>query len=184
MLKTYLDEKLMEKAEDPALLQKLLSKTQADILYLRKVFAESPDEENETRLGRMLQRHGTYLRLSGEFQAARDAKHEAIAIWKKYDRRRAHFLARFQLALIEIPAGAPEKTVRAIEELLTEIDEKTLLYQDFLFEGLGRAYFRLQHFHQAGDALQKALELRKIRGNQRHVQETLEALEQVAARMA
>lgn len=183
MLKTYLDQDLRERPEDPALLEKLLQKSRSNIPYLRQVLTSEPNEENETRLGRELQRLGTYLHLSKDFASARDAKREAIAIWEKYGRHRAHFLARHQLAMIDIDDGAPEKTIAAIEALLLALDEKTSLYRDFLFEGLARAHFACGHFDLARNALEEALKLREARGNDRHIEETHRTLEIVTSRL-
>lgn len=174
---TIFDEFLREIPTDADLLARALGACEHDIRLLRQMVHDDPSELNTTRLGRVLQRYGEYLRLAGRGPEALQAKDEAIEIWAKYGRQRAHFLARMQRATIQAEGGTPELAITALQELGTELDPKTMLYADFLQESLGRAYLASHLPEKAIEHLESALELRQKKGNQRHIDHTLELLQ-------
>lgn len=169
MIPTTLDEKLRDQPTDESLLEEALAEEQRKVSSLRLTAKDDPSELNTTRLGRQRQRQSEYLRLAGRLDEAREAIEEAISIWEKYGRHRAFFLARLKRAVLTANTDA-------LQDLLDEMDEETAVYEDFLHEAMGRVHMLRGEVEEAHLHLLKALEIRRVRGNDRHIAQTKEML--------
>lgn len=183
MSKTFFDEELRERPLDLAATQKIFKKTASNIEYLRQLLEQAPGEENLARLGRELQRGGECLRLLEEYEQAQEYKREAIVIWELLQRERAYFLTRLQLGVLYGEAGKAREALVLYKELFFDINDKTELYRDFLNEGLARACFTLGDYAGALNAMERALEIRSLRGNRRHIQQTEELRNTIRSRL-
>ncbi len=171
-LATDINQKLFEVATNRTRLEEVIADSEKRLAYLRKLADDESSTLNTTRLGRRLQRHGRYLALADDHRAAIEAKDEAIEIWERHDRRRAHFLCRLQRASIRCRAGEPDRARSAVEQLAEEIDETTGVYIDIVDETLARCWHALGDGHRALEYLEAALAVRIERGNRNHIDQT------------
>ncbi|RDV37740.1 hypothetical protein DV096_11510 [Bradymonadaceae bacterium TMQ3] len=163
---------LREKPRDEAQLHALLDELKTTAAALRPLLAAEPTTENTAHLGRALQKLSEALRLADCFDEARTAKREAIAIWQKLGRAKAHFLCRLKLAMIDHQAGQFERAATALEALEDELDQGFAIYTDFLAEARARCYHALGRRDAAIAQIQRALKVRIARGNSRHIEDT------------
>ena len=178
-LVTHIDDQLREVVVDEQRLAEAIRDSEQQLAYLREQAEEDASTLDTTRLARRLQRHGRLLRFAGKFEQATGAKHEAIQIWRRCDRRRAHFLCRLQAATIRFEADDAQTGLEAATRLAEELDDHTEVYLDMLEELLGKCHFGCANFQQAKNHLENALEVRRQRGNERHIRRTQQMIERV-----
>lgn len=174
---THIDDRLREVVSDQQRLAEALRDSEQQLVYLREQVEQDASTLNTTRLARRLQRHGRLLRFAGDFDRAADAKREAIRIWRRYDRRRAYFLCRLQAATIRFEAGDAQEALQAATRLEDELDDRTEVYRDMLEELFGKCHFGGANFQRAKNHLENALDIRRQRGNERHIRRTREMIE-------
>ncbi|TXD35608.1 hypothetical protein FRC98_15480 [Lujinxingia vulgaris] len=163
---------LREMPGDEAQLQRVLSELETTARAMRDNLHGEPSEENVAHLGRALQKLSEAQRLANRFEEARASKAEAIAIWQKLGRAKAHFLCRMKLAMIDHQAGEFERAATALEALEDELDQGFTIYTDFLAEARARCYHALGRRDAATAQIQRALKVRLARGNARHIEVT------------
>ena len=169
---TDIDEQLRRVPRDPRKVREALEESREQLEYLRERVRQDATTLNTTRLGRHLQRHGRLLRFAGRRSEAVDCKTKAIEIWREYGRERAHFLCRLQRCAIRGEAGDVDQALDELVMLRKQLDERTGVYRDMLEETLGTCHYRCGDYARALEALGRALQIRRQRGNQRHIEDT------------
>mgnify|MGYP000288850489 CR=1 FL=1 len=152
-----------------------------DAVRLEPEVLENSDvsEKERADLGRALGKFARVARLNDEPARALDAWKEAIEIWRELGREKARFLAELEYATTcaEDESGDGEDVTTLFLSLQHRLDEDEAfsLYADFLAEHRARWHAANARFDEALACITRALELRRARGNAKHIA-TTEAL--------
>ena len=149
------------------------------------------EEKERADLGRALGKFARIARLNDQLRDARDAWEDAIEIWRELDRHKAMFLARLEqtVALAESYIAGDEtielaeitRRFEALEARIASDDTgKLSLYEDFVASHRGCWHAGRAEFEEASEHIGRALELRRARGNARHIEQTELLLDRIA----
>lgn len=179
---THVDSSFRERPDDPERLEEARRDKKRDLASLRENLEEERDELNVTRLGRTLNRLSEYAKLAGDLEEALTYGREAADIWKELDRNRAAFLARLRCVECRFFRGDDRNALERLDDLVEQTeDEPFEIYRDFALEVRGRCRCADARTEAGSADLQRALEIRRERGNDRLVEQTRHVLDAIEA---
>ena len=177
-LTTHIDVSFRERADDPERLAEARREKRADLEELRASLAETSDELEVTRLGRVLNRLSEYAKLAGDDEQALEYGREALEIWRDLDRDRAAFLARLRCVEIQFFLGERDEALGGLDALVERTQsERFEVYRDFALVLRGRCRCAAGELEDGRSDLEQSLEIRRDRGNDRLIEHTRSILE-------
>lgn len=179
-IETRIGDDLLEHAVDDDRLVDAIERERDDLRAIREKLQSSPNELDRTRLGRVLNRLGEHLTLSGEYSTARQHLEEAAAIWREFGRPRARFLARVRAAEVELARSNLEEAEREADQLVDDAATSPLeIYRDFALELRGRIRAKRGDRRGSHRDLRRCLDLRRDAGRDRLVDRTERLLDRI-----